>query len=123
MAYIPKPKRKKYNPAKPKQFGKDPFYNSTAWRKKSKGIRDQVLICPICEIRPTEMVDHVIPRKFNGADFDNDNLFPMCHTCHNKKRGLEKAAPLLESKESEMFIGLVPLDKYLIIEKIRNGVF
>ena len=121
MAYIPKTKRKKYNPAPPKTFGQDDFYNRGTWRKISKDLRDCFIICPVCEVKPSEMTDHVIPRSFGGADYDYRNLLPMCHSCHNRKRALERSGPLLEYKESDKQKGFIPKSNKLnIIPRLKK---
>lgn len=121
MAFIPKAKRKKYNPKPKKEFGKDTFYNSGTWRNVSRNLRISFLLCPVCEEKGPEMVDHVIPRSYGGSDYDYNNLLPMCHNCHNKKRALERSGPLLETKESKTQKGLVPKgNKMDIVEKLKN---
>jgi len=121
MAFIPKSKRKRYNPKPKKRFGDDPFYNSGTWRKISKDIRKLFLLCPVCEETGPEMVDHVIPRRHGGASYDFRNLLPMCHACHNRKRALERKGPLLPTKESNKCEGLVPKgNKMDVVEKLKK---
>ena len=122
MAYIPKRKRKRYERKKEVTFGSDQFYNKSVWRKTSKSMIAEFVICPVCEERPSQMTDHVISRP-DGADYDTDNLLPMCHTCHNRKRGLEAHANdyLIETRQSSIEDDkLVPVDKLDIVEVLRN---
>lgn len=122
MAYIPRQKRKSYQPKREPRFGKDPFYNLKAWRDKSHAVRAHYDgECAVCEFRLSEMTDHIVSRKQGGADFDWDNLLPMCHTCHNKKRGMEKTAkgPLIPTRESDTEPKLVPVDKQDIIDLLK----
>lgn len=125
MAYIPKTKRKSYQPKQNRSFGSDPFYNSQSWRKTSKALRQQYPICQVCEGKPSEVTDHIISRNLKGADYDSCNHLAMCHTCHNKKRGLEKHAkgPLIATKESELESKLIPVDKQDIIDLLNKNKF
>lgn len=118
MAYIPKQKRKSYQPEKEKAFGKDPFYNLKVWRQTSHAIRAIYKgICQVCKDKPSDMTDHLISREVGGADFDQQNLLPMCHICHNKKRGLEAHTnePLVPTRQSGVDGKLVPQNKEDII--------
>lgn len=121
MAYIPKKERKEYEPKPVVKFGQDKFYNTAKWRKLSKAMRTEFIICPVCELRPSRITDHVVSRP-DGADFDKDNLLPMCHHCHNVKRGLEANTnhPLVETKHSDTEPKLVPVDKFDIVGVIRG---
>ena len=124
MAYIPKKKRKSYRPKQDPKFGKDPFYNGTAWRRISEAMREDFVICPVCESTGTQMTDHVVSRSLGGADYDGDNLLPMCHTCHNVKRGLEANTdqPLIETRDSDTEQDkIVPVDKFAIIQVINQS--
>jgi hypothetical protein len=83
----------------------------------------EFVICPVCEERPSQMTDHVISRP-DGADYDTDNLLPMCHICHNRKRGLEAHANdyLVETRQSSVEDDkLVPVDKFDIIRMINQS--
>lgn len=50
-------------------------------------LRAQVLreepFCRVCG-RPSETVDHIIPKAWGGTD-DRNNLQGLCKRCHNKK--------------------------------------
>lgn len=122
MAYIPKQKKKKWQPKPIKRFGVDPFYNSTRWRKISKAWKVKHPICQVCAQRPTQITDHVVSRNVGGAEYDSDNFLGMCHIDHNKKRGLERHTniPLIETKESSIEDKLVPVDKNDIIELLNK---
>jgi len=130
MAFIPRQKRKSYQPKRLKRFGGDKFYNSPAWRKVSKALRAAWIIshggiCPICLHNLVQMVDHVISRSIGGADFDHDNLLPMCDKCHNRKRGFEGHAngPLIPTKESATETKLVPVDMQDIIKLLTKSKY
>lgn len=122
MAYIPKQKSKSYREPEQKKFGQDKFYNKTKWRKTSKAMIADFIICPVCEENPSQMTDHVIPRP-DGADYDKDNLLPMCHRCHNRKRAKERDFNdyLVETKQSDTEQDkLVPVDKFDIIQVLKR---
>lgn len=36
-------------------------------------------------VKPADVVDHIVPIKKGGAELDESNLQPLCHSCHNKK--------------------------------------
>lgn len=67
------------------------FYNSTAWRKKRKEIMQNYNgLCQSClsndKIVQADVVDHIIEYKDDDTlALENDNLIPLCHTCHNRK--------------------------------------
>lgn len=67
------------------------FYNSTSWRKKRKEIMQNYNgLCQICAgkdiVREANVVDHIKELKeYPDLALDNDNLVPLCHTCHNAK--------------------------------------
>ncbi len=67
------------------------FYNSTAWRKKRVEIMQQYNgLCQVCAasnvVRSADVVDHI--KEFRDEPelaLNNDNLVPLCHSCHNNK--------------------------------------
>ena len=73
------------------------FYNSTAWRKKRKEIMSIYGgLCQDClandVIKEADVVDHIVELKDDDTmALDDDNLKPLCHTCHNKKTNQTKA--------------------------------
>lgn len=65
------------------------FYNSTAWKNKSKKIamRDNYT-CKMCGfvITGRYICDHIKPlRYYPKLAFDEKNLQTLCIECHNKK--------------------------------------
>ncbi|QUG41255.1 HNH endonuclease [Psychrobacillus sp. INOP01] len=73
------------------------FYHATAWKKARSivKIRDNGL-CKECmndkRITVGSIVDHMIPTKEDwDKRLDLDNLQLLCHACHNKKTGKERA--------------------------------
>ena len=77
------------------KFGDDDFYHSTAWRKLRAWHIAREPLCRACKeagrIRGGQVVDHIQPRSLGGASLDTANLQTLCHRCHNRKRGREKA--------------------------------
>jgi len=66
------------------------FYNSRRWRNYSRRFR---LLCEVCEgnglYEPADVTDHIVPMKQGGAKWNELNHMGMCHSHHNRKRGLE----------------------------------
>ena len=75
------------------------FYDSKAWRKLSKAIREATPLCEVSthfdELRRTEVTDHIIPVEQGGAKLDERNLTAMSHHYHNRKRYVESTGQLL----------------------------
>ena len=71
-----------------------PFYNSTQWRKVSKGYRKRHPLCKHCEeagrVTPSAVVDHIKPIDKGGDKWNSSNLQALCHKCHNKKSAKSK---------------------------------
>ena len=67
----------------------DPFYQRAAWRRFRAGILRHRPICevPGCGIAASH-VDHIIPRRRGGADFDPANVQALCASCHSAKTAL-----------------------------------
>lgn len=69
------------------------FYNSTAWRKKSKRHKELNPFCVECEkegvIAAVEFTDHIIRIEDGGDKFSDENLQSLCGYHHNSKSGKE----------------------------------
>ena len=69
-------------------------YNSSRWRRYSKGLRKNHPLCEHCLKKgvtsPSEVVDHIHPISKGGDVWDRDNLQMLCHKCHNTKTGKSK---------------------------------
>lgn len=63
----------------------DPFYSSSTWLRVRLAHLSRQPLCVICK-QPGRVVDHVIPRRLGGANFDKKNLQTLCDYHHNKKR-------------------------------------
>lgn len=61
------------------------FYNSKEWRSVRKLVLDRNPLCCMCD-RPADVVDHIVEIRDGGAKLDLDNLRPMCHYHHNKRK-------------------------------------
>lgn len=70
------------------------FYHTTAWRKLRNAFIFNNPVCKICKAHGTlvtaNVVDHIIPIRYNGAKLDVANLQALCHSCHNRKSASEK---------------------------------
>jgi 5-methylcytosine-specific restriction protein A len=68
---------------------RDPFYNSTAWRKVRLLYKKKFPLCANCQrkgiIKEARDIDHIIPLKQNGDKFSYSNLQSLCRSCHNRK--------------------------------------
>lgn len=79
------------------RFGdRDMFYVSTAWVKVREFILRREPLCRSCayagRIIPATVVDHITPRRKGGAALDEENLQPLCISCHNSKSAREQRA-------------------------------
>lgn len=70
------------------------FYNSRAWRKLRKQFLMENPLCFHCqqkdEITPATVADHVVPINKGGAALDENNLQPLCASCHNRKSARDR---------------------------------
>ena len=57
------------------------------WRQLRLAFLREHPICAVCG-RPATDVDHVVP-KAEGGDDTEENLQPLCRTCHRKKTAWE----------------------------------
>lgn len=73
-----------------KRGGRDPFYGTGAWTRCRKFVLTSEPLCRSCKA-PASVVDHIVPRTQGGADYDLENLQPLCERCHNRKRQEERA--------------------------------
>ena len=102
---IGKPYCKKHNPLYSQPlpptgltYGKDSFYTHRRWRKARRAYLTAYPLCVWCEERGdivvATVVDHIIPRRAGGEDYNWNNLQGLCESCHNKKtRNDEKNYP------------------------------
>ncbi|QQU04017.1 HNH endonuclease [Myroides odoratus] len=69
------------------------FYNSREWRKLRRSFLDANPLCVQCEceglVTPATVADHIQPINRGGERLSEDNLQPMCASCHNKKSARE----------------------------------
>ena len=70
------------------------IYNSNQWKKLRRIYADQQPLCEHCLkfdiITPLAVVDHVVEIEDGGEPFDINSLQSLCHSCHNKKTGVER---------------------------------
>ena len=65
------------------------FYNSNAWRKLRARFLIEHPFCVECrkqgKLTKATVVDHIIPIRKGGPTLDEDNLQPLCSSCHSVK--------------------------------------
>lgn len=61
------------------------------WRRLRALILTRDPICKACSRRPSNQVDHVVPKSQGGSD-DPTNLRGICDGCHKAKTGLDARA-------------------------------
>lgn len=59
------------------------------WERLRAMILNQEPLCRECG-EPATDVDHIVPRALGGTDAA-ENLQPLCHACHSRKTGRERA--------------------------------
>lgn len=93
------------------------------WRKCRKAYDDSIF--SLCEVSRYENkfhkakdIDHIIPIRMGGAQYDPDNLMGMTGYYHRKKSLLERdrTAPLVLWKDTPN--GKVPVDKMEICKML-----
>ncbi len=91
------------------------FYNTPAWKKCRTAYMNNH---PLCEVSRHEkkfhsgkVLDHIIPRRFGGAPFDERNLMALTKWYHDSKTGKEsrKGQPLIAWVETEH--GKIPANR------------
>ena len=61
------------------------LYESAEWRKVRAAFLKKYPICFICG-KPATIADHIIPHRGDLTLFyDENNLQPMCQSCHSRK--------------------------------------
>jgi hypothetical protein len=65
-------------------MARNPFYNTTAWKRLRKV---KLLRNPLCEDcrKPARDVDHVKSINAGGDALALENLRSLCHECHSRK--------------------------------------
>ena len=70
------------------------FYESSTWRALRAKFIEANPLCVECKkkgiITPAKVVDHIVPINMGGAPLSEDNLQPLCATCHNAKSARDK---------------------------------
>lgn len=46
-------------------------------------------MCRMCKRRLATVIDHIRPVRKGGDIWDEDNLQPLCESCHNRKTNAE----------------------------------
>lgn len=61
------------------------LYETARWKKMSKDFLKKYPICFICG-KPAKIADHITPHRGDvNLFFNEDNLQPMCWSCHSRK--------------------------------------
>lgn len=42
-------------------------------------------MCEHCQVRPSRLVDHIVPLRAGGARLELENLQALCVACHARK--------------------------------------
>ena len=71
----------------------DPFYSSRTWRRIRSVCLTRHPLCAECLrngiTTVATVVDHIVPRRAGGGDYDVNNLQSLCVSCHNSKTSKE----------------------------------
>jgi 5-methylcytosine-specific restriction protein A len=59
------------------------------WRKRRKAVLEAQPICMICGVRPSTVVDHIVPMTDRH---EPEDLQGCCDPCHRQKTAAEAAA-------------------------------
>jgi len=69
------------------------FYKSKPWRKLRQFILSREPLCRSCKKQgkyvSATVVDHIKPIRLGGDRMSEDNLQPLCRSCHNSKTAKE----------------------------------
>ena len=95
MPVRPEPKQNKVTYVEPKKSwnSTDFKYNRAEWIKLRNKVRELEPLCRHCKekgiIKPTQVIDHILPISQGGEPYDIENLQGLCNICHNRKTALE----------------------------------
>lgn len=85
--WIPERPAFENKPRKPE--GLENFYSSPLWRKTRARILAKEPLCRMCYekglTQAATVVDHILPINKGGEKYKQENLQPLCETCHNRK--------------------------------------
>ena len=95
MPTKPKAKRRPWVAIdKRRQRGNDQFYQGKRWRYLRNSYIRKNPLCVMCGdngiIKEGNVVDHIIPRRQGGSDYNLDNLQTLCNSCHGIKSRNER---------------------------------
>lgn len=107
------------------------FYNSQLWRRTSAtrrklaNARPHGIGCLAClyvgGLGSAQVCDHIVPISEGGARFDERNLMELCHSHHNKKRGMEAHGYRNKIRTKRTDKGLVAISKKEAVEVLTRG--
>lgn len=68
----------------------DKRYDSMAWRRLTNQIKQAEPFCRQCKangiVRLATVTDHIVAVRLGGEFWNEDNLQPLCDSCHNAKK-------------------------------------
>lgn len=74
-------------------YGRDLRYHTGEWRRLRMVILEREPICRACryadKVRAAVQIDHIRPVTAGGNFFDEENLQPLCQSCHASKSAKE----------------------------------
>lgn len=77
-------------PKSDEQMDRKRIYCSARWKRLRRHILNQGPLCVACEAKgrvvAAHAIDHIVPvQDAPERAYDEDNLQPLCHACHNAK--------------------------------------
>lgn len=67
-------------------YDRERKFLSDLWESISCGANRKLIICPLCDERPVEDLDHYVPREVMPEySVHVKNIIPTCHRCNNLK--------------------------------------
>ncbi len=94
MPNFPEPKKKKWIvKPKSKAWSDSTFYNSRRWRAVRLNYIGSNPLCKFCKekglVVEGKVVDHIIPIRQGGDEWNEKNFQTLCTSCHNRKSSKE----------------------------------
>jgi 5-methylcytosine-specific restriction endonuclease McrA len=83
------PEHRKERDREIKRLAKTPGYKTQGWQRLRRRVLERDgYRCRECG-RMADQVDHIVPVRLGGAQFDMDNCQSLCASCHSKKTARE----------------------------------
>jgi 5-methylcytosine-specific restriction endonuclease McrA len=72
----------------------NPLYHTKEWKALRLAVLRDEPLCRECNnagsVKLANVVDHIQPVRLGGAMWDQDNLQPLCLSCHQRKSRSER---------------------------------